>query len=298
MTENPLFSIVIPTYNHAHLIRRCLDSIVSQTFDCWEAIIINNYSKDNTIETVESYNDSRIRLINNANNGIIAVSRNKGITEANGEWICFLDSDDWWTPEKLEACLPYLNDYDLLYHPLQSYCEKNGIVDKNNNVYRKPNIPVFFDLLRYGNYLANSSVVIRSSLIKNIGLLCEEKDFVAIEDYEYWLKASIITDRFFCIPKVLGYYWISETSISIKNDKVNKLDVIYNKYLPFIKNKKDKNAVISKYAYDKARAYYNYGNYNEAREQFLISIRATKTYKTIKVIVFLLLIKLNIRIRK
>ena len=77
--EKPFFSIVIPTYNHGHLIKRCLDSIVAQTYIHWEAIVVNNYSNDNTVEIVESYRDPRIRLVNNANHGIIAVSRNKGI---------------------------------------------------------------------------------------------------------------------------------------------------------------------------------------------------------------------------
>ena len=128
MTNKPLFSIVIPTYNHAHFLRKCLDSVISQTFTNWEAIVVNNFSEDNTIEVVESYRDPRIRLFNNANNGIIAVSRNKGITEAQGEWICFLDSDDAWYPDKLMICKDYLNDYDFICHKLMV---NNGI-DKSS----------------------------------------------------------------------------------------------------------------------------------------------------------------------
>ena len=61
---SPFFSVVIPTYNHGHLIGRCLSSVLSQSFADWEAIVINNYSEDNTIEVVEGFQDARIRLVN------------------------------------------------------------------------------------------------------------------------------------------------------------------------------------------------------------------------------------------
>lgn len=92
--EFPFFSIVIPTYNHGHFIKQCLESVLNQTYTHWEIIVVNNYSEDNTVEVVESLSDKRIRLINFSNAGIIAASRNKGIELANGDWICFLDSDD------------------------------------------------------------------------------------------------------------------------------------------------------------------------------------------------------------
>ena len=114
--DKPLFSIVIPTYNRAKLLERCLKSVISQTYTNWEAIIVDNYSEDNTEEIVKSFADSRIRYIKNHNFGVIAISRNKAIDMAHGDWICFLDSDDIWYKEKLESLLPYINDYDIIYH--------------------------------------------------------------------------------------------------------------------------------------------------------------------------------------
>ena len=74
--NKPFFSIVIPTYNRATLIRRCLDSVIVQTYTNWEAIIVDNFSEDNTEEIVLSYKDDRIKFIKNHNYGVISVSRN------------------------------------------------------------------------------------------------------------------------------------------------------------------------------------------------------------------------------
>ena len=100
----PLVSVVIPTFNHAPLLKIALQSVIAQTFTNWEAIVVNNFSTDATVEVVESFNDSRIKLINFSNNGVIAASRNVGIKMATASYIAFLDSDDIWYPEKLQKC--------------------------------------------------------------------------------------------------------------------------------------------------------------------------------------------------
>src|SRR3989304_1426515 len=79
MTPSPLVSVIIPTYNHAHFLREALESVCAQTHANWEAVVINNYSEDNTVEVVESFKDPRIRLENFRNNGVIAAFRNRGI---------------------------------------------------------------------------------------------------------------------------------------------------------------------------------------------------------------------------
>ncbi len=101
----PLVSVVIPTYNHARYLVRALESVLNQTFTNWEAIVIDNHSTDNTDEVMESFSDPRISYLKIHNNGIIAASRNAGIRVAKGEWIAFLDSDDWWTQDKIMKCL-------------------------------------------------------------------------------------------------------------------------------------------------------------------------------------------------
>ncbi|MCZ2100738.1 MAG: glycosyltransferase [Chitinophagales bacterium] len=98
----PFFSIIIPTFNRAHTIRVPIDSILNQTFTDWELIIVDDGSTDNTREIVESYGDSRIRYVWQENQERSA-ARNHGISLAQGEWVCFQDSDDQYLSEHLEV---------------------------------------------------------------------------------------------------------------------------------------------------------------------------------------------------
>ena len=117
MTTQPYVSVVIPTYNHAKLLKKALDSVMAQTFEDWEAIVVNNFSADNTIEVVNSFADPRIKILNFSNNGVIAASRNHGLKEATGDFIAFLDSDDIWYPNKLLKCVEQASaGYQFICH--------------------------------------------------------------------------------------------------------------------------------------------------------------------------------------
>jgi len=96
----PFFSVIVPAYNRAVLIDRTVKSILSQCHDNWELIIIDDGSTDNTQEVVKSFNDSRIKYFYQ-NNAERSAARNNGISKANGEWICFLDSDDEYKSDHL-----------------------------------------------------------------------------------------------------------------------------------------------------------------------------------------------------
>ena len=101
-TGSPVITVVIPTYNHAHFLRQALKSLQEQTIQEWEAVVVNNFSEDNTVEVVASFHDQRIRLTNFRNHGIIGASRNEGARQARADIIAFLDSDDTWFSRKLE----------------------------------------------------------------------------------------------------------------------------------------------------------------------------------------------------
>ena len=87
---SPFVSIVIPTYNHANFLGKALESVITQTFTNWEAIVVDNQSTDHTSQVISKFNDHRIKYIKISNYGIIAKSRNLGINVAKGEWIAFL----------------------------------------------------------------------------------------------------------------------------------------------------------------------------------------------------------------
>lgn len=276
--STPFFSIVIPTYNHAEFIGRCIESLLCQTYQNWEAIIVNNFSEDNTIEVVERYNDPRIRLINNANGGVIAVSRNKGLSLAKGKWICFLDSDDWWYPNKLEVSLQYINDYDLVHHDLDIYTS----VGKSNKVAKGRDLKDNFykDLLLNGNAIVNSSVVIKKEIIDLVGKISEDKMLIAVEDYDYWIRTSEITNRFKYINKSLGAYWVGG-NISYSTKQIEREEFILNKYINSLKDDEKKEAIF-RFNFESARRWHSFYRFNEAKKAYLKSINSARINFKIK----------------
>ena len=115
--EADLVSVIMPSYNTAPYIKETIQSVLDQTYTNWELIIVDDCSTDNTEEVLATINDSRIRYFKNEKNSGAAVSRNKALREAKGQWIAFLDSDDLWMPEKLEKQINFMkkNGYSFSY---------------------------------------------------------------------------------------------------------------------------------------------------------------------------------------
>jgi glycosyltransferase involved in cell wall biosynthesis len=286
---NTLFSIVIPTYNHANFICRCLDSLLAQTYSNWEAIIVNNYSEDNTIELVSAYKDSRIHIINFRNSGIIGASRNIGIQNASGNWICFLDSDDWWSPDKLEICLEFLQEFDLLYHDMtiiNDTYKKQGVL-KGRSVNRK--MP-FEDMLLKGNPCINSSIVIRREILKKVGNISEDKSLIGVEDFDYWLRASKNKTKFKHIKRNLGFYWVCESSISFSEKQIERMDSLYALHIKDIESEKLQIEISKRKAYRQARIYQQLGLNDLAYPKFLIAIFSRELYTSFRALLFMTLI--------
>ena len=100
--NNLFISVIIPMYNRSKTIIECLDSVCAQTFKNIEIIVVDDFSTDNSVDLVSSYQDNRIKLIKLEKNSGAQVARNRGIIEAKREWIAFNDSDDLWEKDKLE----------------------------------------------------------------------------------------------------------------------------------------------------------------------------------------------------
>ena len=105
---NDLVSIIMPSYNAEKYIKSAIHSILRQTYASWELIIVDDCSRDNTVDIIRNFDDSRIRLFKNKKNSGAAISRNKALREAKGKYIAFLDSDDIWAPTKLEEQLAFM----------------------------------------------------------------------------------------------------------------------------------------------------------------------------------------------
>ena len=147
MTEQPLVSIIIPTYNRAHLISETLDSVLAQTYHNWECIIVDDGSTDNTDEVVGDYvkKDSRFKYYHRPENILKGASpcRNFGFVNSKGTNIIFLDSDDWILPHCLMDRVSFMNEnmnIDFSITPLSIW--------KNDTLVRKKNIPICNDYLK------------------------------------------------------------------------------------------------------------------------------------------------------
>ena len=199
----PKVSVIIPTYNRASLISRAVDSVLAQTFKDYEVIIIDDGSKDNTKEVLESYT-GRVKYIYQ-NNGGISVARNRGIEESNGKYIAFLDSDDYWAPEKLEMQAKILDEnpkVGIVYVRMPIVNEKGEVLGMKPNGISGKN---FQELLRVWGDLPTSSVMTRRECFDRVGVF--DENLPPMEDIDMWLRIAHSYDLYEIEGKVLAYYF-------------------------------------------------------------------------------------------
>ena len=210
------FSIVMPNYNSPFLYDSIL-SVIEQNYEKWELIIIDNFSNNSPEKIIDKFKDERIHFhkFNNKNN--IAKSRNFGIKKAKFDWIAFLDSDDTWNKEKLLKVYQSITEYnpDLIYHGMYYLPKKLGFIKKIiKDKSKEMKQPIYETLIKDGNGIANSSAVVRKSLLASVNFLSEDKNKYSWEDYDCWIKCSLKTDNFFFIPNILGNCWVGGGNVS------------------------------------------------------------------------------------
>ena len=178
----------MPAYNAVEYIEDSIKSVINQTWSEWELIIINDCSSDNTKAVIEKYthNDPRITLLTNPTNQGVAYSRNRGVQEANGNWIAFLDSDDLWIPDKLMLQMELINDKHACFSFTGSaFINENG--QKCSYTLHVPMQISYKELLKQ-NLISCSSVLISKSLLLSHPM----KPGNVHEDFVTWL--SILRD--------------------------------------------------------------------------------------------------------
>lgn len=268
----PLVSVVIPSYNHGRYLGRALQSVLDQTYTNWEAIVIDNHSTDNTDEVVADFSSPRITYLKIHNKGVIAASRNAGIRAAKGDWIAFLDSDDWWTNDKLQACFNCINDeVDLVYHDLEIVADQPRPFKRKIIKSWQVKTPVLMDLLVKGNAIVNSSVVVRKTLLYKIGGINESVEMSAAEDYNTWLRIAQLTNKFVYLPHKFGYYLIHNQSISKKDMSVPARRAV-NEFLHML-NEQQKIKLEANFRYTSGRFNYLAGDAAVSRRKLLFSLR-------------------------
>ena len=215
-----LVSVITPLFNSEKYIGNTISSVINQTYENWELIIIDDCSTDGSLDIVRKFIDldERIYLIQSETNfGGPAKPRNIGINASNGQYIAFLDSDDVWYPEKLQVCMAsFKESVDILFHDFIKFGNVN-IFSKKYLKGKELLKPVTKNLLIKDNAIINSSVIVRKKLIEKVGFIDESKDMIAAEDYNLWLKISTITNNFLYLPKVMGKYLVGDGNISSKD---------------------------------------------------------------------------------
>lgn len=216
MTAPPLVDIVVPTFNQAEFLKTAIESVVRQTVTNWKMTVINNFSNDATLQVVESFGDPRIEVLNFANQGVIAASRNLGLRKATGQFVAFLDSDDWWYEEKLQRCVEsLLQSGDLVCHAeLWRSQNKERVVR-----YGPSSRATYRSLMLGGNRLSTSAVVGKTEIFHRMGGFSESARYITAEDYDLWLRMARTNVRFKFLDTVLGVYRIHPLSASSSVEK-------------------------------------------------------------------------------
>jgi glycosyltransferase involved in cell wall biosynthesis len=239
MKSIPFFSIVIPTYNRQHIIKIALDSVLCQTFQDFEILIIDNGSTDNTKQVIDSYSNTKIKYFYQTGSGSPASPRNRGIKKSLAPWICFLDSDDYWLPSKLEIlnnAIKANKRADVFYHYEIMLNQKSGKETLLSHHRRLDDM--YQDILENGNQLSTSATTIRRSFLTDHQLLFNEShDFDIVEDYDLWLRIADKKAEFFMLKEVLGVYVVNgENLISDWGLYIANLKNLYHTHIYEIQN--------------------------------------------------------------
>ena len=215
-----LISIIMAAYNAEKTIEGAINSVLGQTYTNFELLVVNDCSKDRTVELVEriAAKDGRVRLISNEKNSGVSYTRKHGLEEANGSWIAILDSDDIWAPKKLEKQieLQRQKNADLLFTG-SAFMDSDG---QPIDWYLHAPAEVAYSQLLKQNVLSNSSALVRKELY--------EKNYVVgdgmHEDFAVWLSILKEGKKAYGVDEPLLIYRISKSSKSGNKIKAAKMN--------------------------------------------------------------------------
>lgn len=197
--EAGLVSIIMPSYNTASYIKQTIQSVLDQTYTNWELIIVDDCSTDNTNEVVDTIKDCRIHYFKNEKNSGAAISRNKALREAKGQWIAYLDSDDLWMPEKLEKQIKFMEENGYVF----SYTNYEEIDVDGYKTGVKVTGPKKITKTGMFNYCWPGCLTVMYDANK-IGLI-QIEDIKKNNDYAMWLKVCRKADCYL-LDEILGQY--------------------------------------------------------------------------------------------
>lgn len=218
--ENPKISVIIPTWNRALSVKNAIASALRQTCPPYEILVCDDGSTDNTEEVVRAMGDSRIRWIPGHHVGCPAVPRNRGIGISEGDWIAFLDSDDAWLPEKLEAQLALVRKTGARAVCTNAYRDVDGTIT-GRLISEGRNILGFSDLVK-DNKVVCSSMLVSRSVLDQTGGFPEHPALRVGEDFCLWLKVSRLTPFAYADEAFVIYKDSPATSVRAEGPSVEK----------------------------------------------------------------------------
>ncbi|MBC2693931.1 MAG: glycosyltransferase [Desulfobacteraceae bacterium] len=184
--ENPLVSVIIPTYNRGWILKEAIDSVLAQDFTDFELIVVDDGSTDNTHDILSSYKEN-IVVLRQDNKGVSS-ARNRGIVSASGRFIAFLDSDDLWLSQKLLTQVHFFNaNPEALICQTEEIWIRNSIRVNPKKRHKKLSGNIFESSL-YLCLVSPSAVMIKRSLFEKTGMF--DESLPACEDYDMWLRVS------------------------------------------------------------------------------------------------------------
>jgi len=238
MSEKPLVSVIINCFNGEKYLKEAINSVINQTYKNWEIIFWDNLSNDKSAEIFKNYKDDRLNYFRaEEHSKILYKARNFALEKAKGEFIAFLDVDDWWLPEKLEKQIPLFNkpEIGLVYGNCWMYFEKKN----KKKIYRNKTLPtgmVLNELLN--DYVIGSpSYVIRKKYLENLDYKFND-NFHIIGDFDLNVRLAA-KYKFDCVQSPVAFIRIHEKNESLINrhKEISELKIWYNE----IKN----NSIIS-----------------------------------------------------
>ncbi len=237
--KKPRVSVIIPTYNRAHLIERAIQTVLSQTYQDLEIIVVDDGSSDNTEEVVMTLKDERIRYIRHEENKGAPAARNTGIQAAKGDYIAFQDSDDEWLPQKLEKQMKVFETVSAkvgvvytgflrIENDKKEYIPYLWVTKKEGDIHK--------ELLK-GSFITTPAILVRKECFKKAGMFDER--LPRLQDWELVLRLSKYYDFKFIDEPLLKSPYMTDSISSSEKARIKALKLILSKHLDnFMEDKK------------------------------------------------------------
>lgn len=232
---NPLISIVVPVYNTEQYIAETIQSVIDQTYDHWELLLIDDGSTDGSAAIMKSFaeNDPRIHYFHKENGGQ-ASARNDGIKKSKGAYVGFLDADDLWLKNKLTQQIKELETYqpDFLYGlGYYYYPERDPQLETYDWISGERSGLDFFKVLYHSCAVNTNTVLVKRELFEAVGYFDESQHLRGTEDWDLWMRIAKTVDKIYGSPLRLVYYRIHEGGIHLQHTRmlIGKI-AIYDKY--------------------------------------------------------------------